>query len=73
MPSSESLKGNPRLIIFMSKRKLIVAYVLLVGVPLLGLLGIVRAGQHLTPPISVGGTWRRILELWNRDLAAICW
>lgn len=41
----------------MSKRKLIVAYICLVGTPLLGLLGILRAGQHLTPPVSVGGAW----------------
>jgi hypothetical protein len=41
----------------MSKSKLIVAYICLVGTPLLGLLGILRAGQHLTPPVSVGGAW----------------
>ena len=41
----------------MSKRKLIVAYICLVGTPLLGLLGILRAGQHLTPTVSVGGAW----------------
>lgn len=41
----------------MSKRKLIVAYICLVGMPLLGLLGILRAGQRLTPPVSVGGAW----------------
>ena len=42
----------------MSRRKLIVAYICLVGTPLLGLLGILRAGQHLTPPVSVGGAWQ---------------
>ena len=41
----------------MSRKKLIAAYVLLVGVPLLGLLGILRAGQRLAAPVSVGGTW----------------
>ena len=41
----------------MSRKKLFVAYILLVGVPLLGLLGILRAGEHLAAPISVGGTW----------------
>ena len=41
----------------MSKRKLVLAYVCLVGLPLLCLVGIIRAGQHLSPPISVGGTW----------------
>lgn len=41
----------------MSRKKLVAAYVLLVGVPLLGLLGILRAGQRLAAPFSVGGTW----------------
>jgi hypothetical protein len=34
------------------------AYVLLVGVPLLGLAGVLRTGRTLTPPISVDGVWR---------------
>ena len=41
----------------MSRTKLIVAYLLLVGAPLLGLLGILRCGQHLAAPASVDGTW----------------
>ena len=41
----------------MSKPKLILTYVFLVGVPLLGLLAILRAGEHLTPPQSLGGAW----------------
>jgi hypothetical protein len=41
----------------MSRKKLIVAYLLLVGAPLLGLLGILRSGRHLSAPVSVGGTW----------------
>ena len=41
----------------MSNRKLILAYVCLVGIPLLSLIGIVRSGQHLQAPISVGGNW----------------
>ncbi len=41
----------------MSRKKLLGAYVLLVGAPLLGLLGILRSGQHLAAPVSVGGTW----------------
>ena len=41
----------------MSKRRLIVAYICLVGTPLLGLLGILRAGQQLTAPVSVSGAW----------------
>lgn len=41
----------------MSKRKLIIAYVCLVGIPLLGLIGIVHEGQRLNAPASVGGNW----------------
>ncbi|HXJ92588.1 MAG TPA: hypothetical protein VMT20_06860 [Terriglobia bacterium] len=41
----------------MSRKRLIAAYVLLVGAPLLGLLGILRSGQRLAAPASVGGTW----------------
>jgi len=41
----------------MSNRRLILAYVFLVGIPLLGLIGIVRRGQHLQAPVSVGGSW----------------
>src|SRR5215472_8504578 len=40
-----------------STRDMVFAYVCLVGLPLLGLLGILRAGRHLTPPISMAGTW----------------
>ena len=42
---------------YVSTRDMACAYVCLVGLPLLGLLGILRAGRHLTPPISVAGTW----------------
>lgn len=41
----------------MTKRRMLTAYACLVGVPLLGLLGILRAGQHLRAPLSVGGPW----------------
>ena len=34
-----------------------VVYVLLVGAPLLGLLGILQAGERLVPPRAVGGDW----------------
>ncbi|HEV3278168.1 MAG TPA: hypothetical protein VG860_15225 [Terriglobia bacterium] len=41
----------------MSRQKLIIAYAFLVGLPLLGLMGILRGGQHLAAPLSVGGSW----------------
>ncbi len=36
---------------------MITAYACLVGIPLLGLIGIVRAGRRLVAPLSVGGNW----------------
>jgi len=41
----------------MSKRTMIVTYVCLVGIPLLGLIGILHGGRHLRAPLSVGGNW----------------
>jgi hypothetical protein len=41
----------------MRANKLALTYVLLVGVPLLALFGILRAGRLLTAPISMGGVW----------------
>lgn len=37
--------------------KTLLIYVLLVGAPLLGLLGILRAGERIVPPRHVGGAW----------------
>jgi hypothetical protein len=34
-----------------------VGYILLVGVPLVGLLGILEAGRSIAAPMSVGGDW----------------
>jgi hypothetical protein len=39
-------------------RNFVVAYILLVGLPLLGLAGVLRSGRHLTAPISIDGTWK---------------
>jgi hypothetical protein len=41
----------------MFTRRLVVAYVLLVGLPLVLLLIILRAGSHLKAPLSVAGAW----------------
>jgi hypothetical protein len=41
----------------MYKWKIISAYVFFVGMPLLALVGILRAGAHLTPPLAVRGRW----------------
>jgi hypothetical protein len=40
-----------------SNRKFFIAYVLLVGLPILGLVGILKSGRAMAAPISVDGTW----------------
>jgi hypothetical protein len=47
----------------MSRTKLLIAYVLLVGLPLLALIGILRAGRRLAPPPSVAGPWNLQADL----------
>jgi hypothetical protein len=42
----------------MAKPKLLLIYLFLVGFPLLGLLAILRTGERLTPPQSLGGAWK---------------
>ena len=39
-------------------RNFVIAYVLLVGLPLAGLAGVLRAGRSLTAPMSVDGVWK---------------
>jgi hypothetical protein len=41
-----------------TSRNFVVAYVLLVGLPLVGLAGVLRAGRTLVAPISVDGVWK---------------
>ena len=41
-----------------SNRNFLIGYVLLVGLPLAGLLGILEVGRKLTAPISVEGQWK---------------
>jgi hypothetical protein len=40
-----------------SKKRLFVSYILLVGIPLLGIVGVLGAGRSLTAPLSVAGSW----------------
>jgi hypothetical protein len=40
-----------------SKKRLVISYVLLVGIPLLGVAGVLGAGRRLTAPISIAGSW----------------
>jgi hypothetical protein len=39
-------------------RNFVVAYVLLVGLPIVGLLAVLKTGRKLNAPISVDGVWR---------------
>ena len=41
-----------------TSRNFVVAYILLVGLPLLGLAGVLRSGRRLTAPVSVDGAWK---------------
>lgn len=39
-------------------RNFVVAYIILVGLPLLALAAVLRSGRNLSAPISVDGTWK---------------
>jgi hypothetical protein len=41
-----------------TSRNFIVAYIVLVGLPLAGLAGVLRSGRNLAAPISVDGAWK---------------
>jgi hypothetical protein len=47
----------------MPKRNLVITYVCLVGLPLLCLIGVLRAGQRLVAPVSVSGAWTMDVNL----------
>jgi histidine ammonia-lyase len=53
-----------------TSRNFVVAYILLVGLPLLGLAGVLRSGRSLTAPVSVDGTWK--LEADSRPISQPC-
>lgn len=37
--------------------KSVVIYLILVGIPIAGVIGVLQAGRDITPPPYVGGTW----------------
>jgi hypothetical protein len=41
-----------------TNRNFVIAYILLVGLPLLGLVGVLRSGRSLNAPFSVDGAWK---------------
>jgi hypothetical protein len=46
-----------------ANRNFIIAYVVLVGLPILGLMGVLKTGRTLTAPLSVDGTWKLQADL----------
>jgi hypothetical protein len=52
-----------------TNRNFVLAYILLVGLPLVGLVGVLRTGRTLTAPISVDGLWQ--LQADPERLAAL--
>ena len=41
-----------------TNRNFVIAYILLVGLPLVGLVGVLRSGRSLNAPFSVDGAWK---------------
>ena len=41
-----------------SNRNFVIAYILLVGLPLVGLAGVLRSGRSLNAPFSIDGAWK---------------
>jgi hypothetical protein len=41
-----------------ANRNFVIAYILLVGLPLLALVGVLRSGRSLNAPFSVDGAWK---------------
>lgn len=56
MPRSSVSKGDNA--ISHTNRNFVIAYILLVGLPLLGLAGVLRSGRHLKAPFSADGAWK---------------
>lgn len=51
--------------------KSIVMYLLLVGIPVLLVIGVLQFGSSLTPPISVGGVWNVEVPAQTANLCGI--
>jgi hypothetical protein len=58
-------------VVRLPKKIIFVAYIWLVGVPLLGLIGILNVGRHLHAPAAVGGDWNLEGDL-QRTLSPAC-
>lgn len=45
-----------------ANRNFIIAYILLVALPIVGLVGVLKTGRGLTAPISVDGLWQLLAD-----------
>jgi hypothetical protein len=45
-----------------TSKRFLIAYIFLVALPLLGLVGVLKHGQNLSAPISIDGTWKLQME-----------
>lgn len=52
-----------------TNKKFIITYVLLVGLPIAGLVGILKRGYRLVAPVSVDGNWKLVID--TRRLATL--
>jgi hypothetical protein len=52
-----------------TSRNFVIAYVLLVGLPIVGLVGVLKSGRNLSAPISVDGVWQ--LQANSAQLASL--
>jgi len=52
-----------------NNRNFILSYILLVGLPIAGLVGVLKSGRKLTAPVSVDGLWH--LQVDSDRLAAL--
>lgn len=53
-----------------ANRKFVIAYIILVGIPLGGLAFVLKAGKHLSAPYAVDGSWK--FEVANPSVASAC-
>lgn len=53
-----------------TNRNFVIAYIILVGLPLAGLVGVLRSGRSLTAPISIDGTWKVEADTSHLDPAS---
>src|SRR5277367_6917005 len=54
-----------------ANRRFVVAYILLVGVPLLGLIGVLRVGRKLTAPVAVRSSIKPEANLTTAPAAGV--